>query len=55
MFHQVHDEVLGTCPKETAEECGTHIKRLMEDPLPRKLAVPLPVDGGIADSWGEAK
>lgn len=55
MFHQVHDEVVGTCPKENTEQVIAELKAIMEDPLPKRLAVALPVDGGSGPSWGEAK
>jgi len=55
MFHQVHDEIIGTCPEENAEQVGLVLREIMEHPLPRDLAVPLPIDGGVGNSWGEAK
>lgn len=55
MFHQVHDEIIGTCPEESVEAVCPILKQIMEHPLPRELAVPLPIDGGVGNSWAEAK
>eukprot|EP00746_Dinoflagellata_sp_MGD_P167598 gnl/MRDRNA2_/MRDRNA2_98357_c0_seq1.p1 gnl/MRDRNA2_/MRDRNA2_98357_c0~~gnl/MRDRNA2_/MRDRNA2_98357_c0_seq1.p1 ORF type:complete len:1314 (+),score=275.68 gnl/MRDRNA2_/MRDRNA2_98357_c0_seq1:3-3944(+) len=50
---QVHDELLLEGPVEVAEEALSEVIRIMEDPLPFKLAVPLVVDARISKTWGK--
>ncbi len=55
MLFQVHDEILFECPEEHVEEVKPIIKMWMEHPFPSELAVPLEVEIGHGNSWGEAK
>lgn len=52
---QVHDEILGTCPKECTDIVKERIKEWMEHPFPSDIGVPLTIDIGSASSWGGAK
>lgn len=52
---QVHDEIIGTCPKECTDFVKAGIKEWMEHPFPSDIGVPLTIDIGSADSWGHAK
>ncbi len=53
---QVHDELVLEVPKNTAEEAGARVAELMGAVMPagQKLHVPLAVDWGIGESWGDA-
>lgn len=56
----VHDELIATAPKETAQAVYDVMKELMADPYqwgPISITYPVPVDpdGSIADRWSEAK
>lgn len=48
---QVHDELLLEGPEEHAEEALEELVRIMEDPLPWKLSVPLVVNARCSKSW----
>jgi DNA polymerase-1 len=52
---QVHDEILGTCPKECTDIVKSYIKEWMEHPFPSDIGVPLTIDIGSGPSWGAAK
>jgi len=60
---QVHDEIVGECPEETAEEAADIIKYIMENPFEPyqeyfsefKMRVPLSADMKIVDNWAQAK
>jgi len=52
---QVHDEILGTCPKEYTDIVKERIREWMEHPFPTDIGVPLLADIGSASSWGGAK
>lgn len=52
---QVHDEVIGTCPKTATKEVQARIKDWMEHPFPSDIGVPLEIDMGVGPSWGHAK
>mmetsp|Transcript_103711 Transcript_103711/g.329774 ORF Transcript_103711/g.329774 Transcript_103711/m.329774 type:complete len:246 (-) Transcript_103711:74-811(-) len=52
---QVHDEVLLEGPEEGADEALQEVVRLMEDPLPFRLRVPLQVDARHSRTWAEGK
>lgn len=53
---QIHDELLVTCPKETADEALKAVKKIMENPFPeRPLVVPLKTSGGKGPAWNKAK
>jgi DNA polymerase I-like protein with 3'-5' exonuclease and polymerase domains len=49
----VHDELMLAVPDEEADEAKNMLEKLMLSVNP--LTVPLEVDGGIGDSWSEAK
>ena len=51
---QVHDEFLLEGPEDHANEALAELVRLMEDPLPFKLKVPLTVNARHAQTWSEA-
>jgi len=50
---QVHDELVFECPKKDADTLKQLVKEKMESAL--ELKVPVKVDIGIGESWGEAK
>jgi DNA polymerase I-like protein with 3'-5' exonuclease and polymerase domains len=52
---QVHDEILGTCPKEVTHIVKPRVSEWMEHPFPTDIGVPLLADIGSASSWGGAK
>lgn len=52
---QVHDELVFECPEEHVDYMMQEIPELMRHPFYEDLAVMLDVDGGVGDSWGEAK
>ncbi len=55
MLLQVHDEIVGECPKETTQEVIPMIREWMEHPFPTDIGVPLLAEIGSGNSWGEAK
>lgn len=48
---QIHDEILGLCRQEMAEEVGQHIIFRMENIV--RLAVPLKASMAMSNTWGE--
>jgi DNA polymerase-1 len=56
MLLQVHDELIFETPEAEAEKAASVIKSVMEKAaLPAlDISVPLTVDAGIGDNWGEA-
>lgn len=46
---QVHDELLITCPKETADECAKAVKETMINVV--QLKVPLDASVSISQNW----
>lgn len=52
---QIHDEIVLEGPEEHAEEALAEVVRVMEDPLPFALRVPLKVDARHARTWLEGK
>ena len=52
---QIHDELLLEGPEENANEALAELVRLMEDPLPFKLRVPLKVNASHVQTWKEAE
>jgi DNA polymerase-1 len=52
MLLQVHDELIFEVPKGEADATCTMVKSIMEGAA--KLDVPLDVDVGFGDNWGEA-
>mmetsp|Transcript_61965 Transcript_61965/g.110163 ORF Transcript_61965/g.110163 Transcript_61965/m.110163 type:complete len:1294 (+) Transcript_61965:52-3933(+) len=52
---QIHDELFLEGPEESAEVALAELVKVMEDPLPFKLKVPLSVDARKAQDWHEAK
>jgi len=55
MCLQVHDEVVGECPKGAVPEVKERLREWMEHPFWSDLTVPLTVDIGSGPSWGNAK
>jgi len=55
MRMQVHDEIIGTCPKEYTEIVKARINEWMAHPFPTDIGVPLLADVGSGPSWGAAK
>ncbi|KAF0133906.1 MAG: DNA polymerase I [Candidatus Saganbacteria bacterium] len=53
MILQVHDELVFECPKDEIDQVRNIVKAEMENILP--LDVPVKVDIGVGESWGEAK
>ena len=61
LLSQVHDEVIGEAPEETAEDCRNILVSIFQNPAPCTEAypfagyrVPLLFDARIADSWHDA-
>lgn len=56
MLLQVHDELIFEVPESEADKTAALVKSVMESAaLPaREISVPLIVDTGIGDNWGEA-
>lgn len=53
---QVHDEIVGSCPKENKEACGERVQYLMENCLPEALNnIHLKVDWDSGYTYAEAK
>ena len=52
---QIHDELVLEGPEDSAEEALGELVRIMEDPLPFKLKVPLKVDAKQVQTWQDAK
>ena len=53
---QVHDEIVGVCPKETAEEACKRVQILMSNCLPNPLNnVELTTDFDYAETYAKAK
>jgi len=48
---QIHDEVLGECREDCADEIGQHIIKVMENSV--RLRVPLKAEAGTAANWGK--
>ncbi len=53
---QVHDELILETPPDTAEQAGQRLAALMSDVRPggQALSVPLAVDWGTGQNWGQA-
>ena len=49
---QIHDELVFEAPRDEVDTVCAIVRREMEEVLP--LAVPLAVDVGVGDNWGEA-
>jgi len=56
MLLQVHDELIFEVPEAETDETSALVKSVMEGAaLPaREISVPLIVDAGVGDNWGEA-
>lgn len=55
MCLQVHDEIVGECPKEYTHIVKERIREWMEHPFPSDIGVPLTAEIGSGESWGNAK
>lgn len=51
----VHDEVVAECPEENVEACVEELAKIPDMLFSKPLRVPLPIEIGVGDSWGEAK
>jgi DNA polymerase-1 len=49
----VHDEILGMCPEDNAEECLRIVEQCMVEAV--ELLAPLKAEGGIGDNWKDTK
>lgn len=49
----VHDEIVGSAPEDTAEECLRIVEQLMCEVV--ELLVSLQAEGGIGDNWKDTK
>ena len=47
----VHDELIGECPKETAEECKKRFAQLMSEAAQSKLNIPISCDVELTERW----
>lgn len=53
---QIHDEIVGVCPKKNAEKVKARVSELMENALPKALNnVALTVSGDFAETYARAK
>jgi len=52
---QIHDELVLEGPADSAEEALNELVRIMENPLPFQLKVPLRVDACHVQTWHDAK
>ena len=48
---QIHDEVIGDCPKETAEEAGELLSSIMRTAVADRIRVPFKCDVDISPCW----
>lgn len=48
---QIHDEVIGECPKETAEKAGELLSTIMKTAVADKIRVPFKCDVDISPCW----
>lgn len=55
MCLQVHDEIVGECPDECVDVVVPRVREWMEHPFPTDIGVPLTVEIGYGDEWGNAK
>lgn len=55
MCLQVHDEIVGECPDECVDVVVPRVREWMEHPFPSDIGVPLTVEIGYGDEWGNAK
>jgi DNA polymerase-1 len=55
LLMQIHDELVGQCPLEVAEECAEIIRGYMENPFLEPLRVPLVAEQKIVPNWAEGK
>ena len=51
MLLQIHDELIGECPRENAKEAGTRFKYLMEHAMDGILSVPSKCDLEYTERW----
>ena len=50
---QIHDELIGECPKENAERCMNKLSEVMKNSVSDKINVPFKCDGYIVNRWYE--
>ena len=48
---QIHDEVIGECPKENAKEAGERLCELMISSAMDIVSIPMKVDAEITECW----
>ena len=51
MLIQVHDEIIGECPKETAKEAAERFCYLMAHSVEDKIDIPFNTDAEITEYW----
>lgn len=52
ILFQVHDEIVLSAPRDSAEEAAHIVRYYMENPFPDlRLLVPLCAEGGVVDTW----
>ena len=47
----VHDELIGECPKENAEECAKRLEEVMKSAAKDKCSCPFKCDADISERW----
>lgn len=47
----VHDELIGECPKENAEECAKRLEEVMKNAAKEKCSCPFKCDADISKKW----
>jgi DNA polymerase I-like protein with 3'-5' exonuclease and polymerase domains len=53
-FHlilQVHDELIGECPRENAKQCSERLSYLMVTSAKDKISIPMRCDPSITERW----
>ena len=51
MLIQVHDEIIGECPKETAKEAAERFCYIMAHAVEDKIDIPFNTDAEITEYW----
>lgn len=47
----IHDELVGECPKENAEECAKRLEEVMKNAAKEKCSCPFKCDADISKKW----
>ena len=51
MLLQVHDEIIGECPKENAEAVANELTKVMKDAAKPRVQIPFKCDADISPCW----